>query len=329
MFEKFVTYHLNPKAYNLNRKKFFEDIYISDIIEVDKFIPRKNEKIKKKIKKASLKKGTYLFTQKIINGKVLDILIVIIDDDNNAKIIEIQITIHKPNEKLFDRPYLQKCSDSLIETMNKLYDFKIETKNIFFVYIFDKSFEQKNKKKFKDMLFTCDMNKIPCLLFEPVEVNFYGEEGTIVKKLGENIICPYSPAYKRPVLSYDDDPDLKNIAKLFPPTKERMSFHNIQPFEEQLAIKVLKRDYGYQNKKISIKYKGKKFFETKDDFQENSIYVSKTYKTLKTYIIYYSKRVKVFKKVILDDTSTIENENTVDKNDYLFVFDEYEIIYED
>ena len=48
MFEKFVTYYLNPKAYNINSKKFFEDINITDNIEIDKFIPRKNEKIKEK-----------------------------------------------------------------------------------------------------------------------------------------------------------------------------------------------------------------------------------------------------------------------------------------
>ena len=47
MFEKFVTYYLNPKAYNINSKKFFEDINITDNIEIDKIKKRKKEKKKK------------------------------------------------------------------------------------------------------------------------------------------------------------------------------------------------------------------------------------------------------------------------------------------
>ena len=216
-----------------------------------------------------------------------------------------------------------------METMNKLYDFKMDKKNIFFVYIFDKSFEKKNKVQFEEMIHAWDWYKIPYLLFDPVEINFYNKKGTIVKKLGENIICPYSSHYKRVELENDESPDLKNISKLFPPTKEKISFHNIQPFEEQLAIKVLKKDNGYQNKKISLKYKGKKFFEKEDDFQKNSVYIGKTYNMFKTYIIYYSKRTELFKRVILDDSSNIESENTVDKRDFFFVFDEYEVIYDD
>ena len=228
MFEKFVTYHLNPCSYNPNRKKFFKDISISDKITIDKFIPRKNEKLRKKINKETLKKGTYLFTQKIINGKDLDILIVIIDGDNNAKIIEIQITIYKPSNKIFNKPYLQECSDSLIKNLNNYYTFNIQKSNIFFVYIFDRSFEKKNKKQFDDMLFTCEMFKIPFMLFDPEQIDFYTKKGEIINNLGENIICPYISDYKRVELENDDDiiEDF-DFSKFFPSKKDYISYNNI------------------------------------------------------------------------------------------------------
>ena len=127
LFEKFVTFNLDPKAINPKRKPFFKDIFIDDTITTKMFIPRKGEEIKKSKKKIKLKKGTYLFKQKILNGKDLDVLIVIVDEKNKqyiAKIIAFQITIHKPDDKIFTNDYLKLCFYNLGINLQKLFDFQ-------------------------------------------------------------------------------------------------------------------------------------------------------------------------------------------------------------
>ena len=135
MFEKVFTYHLNPKTFFTFKKMHFADVDILDTIVLKKFIPRKNEKIKDKKKKQRLAQGDYLFIQKIINGKDLDILIVTITEFNRAVIFAYQISIHKPEDKIFTKEYLKKCFGILTENLLKLFDFKLDEENIYFSYI--------------------------------------------------------------------------------------------------------------------------------------------------------------------------------------------------
>ena len=77
IFEKLITYLLDQNTFN--NHIYFKDVNITEKITLRKFIPRMKERpIKEKKKKIKLEKGTYLFTQRIINGKALDILIVFI-----------------------------------------------------------------------------------------------------------------------------------------------------------------------------------------------------------------------------------------------------------
>ena len=325
MFEKFVTHQLTPDVADSNRKIFFDDIIITETISLRKFIPRKNEKkIREKKKKITLKNGTYLFTQKILNGKALDILIINIGKSNNAKIIEIQITIHKPDHELFINSYLKDISCSLKENLNKIYDFKIKENEMFFVYIFDKSYKKINEKGFERMINVCEVNSVSYMLFDPDNINFCDKNGKIIKNLGDVVKCPFIPSYKR--FECDDSDIIKDISLNFPKEKFPDTYNNTQPFEMQDILKILKNDTENGDKIKDLKYIGIKVIRTQQDFAKDKIYFGRRYEDNKAFIIYFSKKRKIFCCILLENNNKDESELLKNKSKYCPVFDEYKIV---
>ena len=193
LFESLVIYHLNPTI-KINEKKNiikFDDININMVKEMRKFIPRKNEKIKERNEKIHLEKGTYLFIQKIINGKALDSLIVIIDDDNSATIIGIKISFHKKNSQIYTQSKLIKILKTLKKNLSKIYDFSISLKNIYFTYIFDLQYQNDYFDEYTLMLNNCKDKGMPYMQFDSEKYIMYDKKGKIVKNIKDNIYCPY------------------------------------------------------------------------------------------------------------------------------------------
>ena len=327
MFEKFVTHHLTPNINDPKRKIFFEDVRITDTISLQKFIPRKNEKkIREKKKKIKLKNGTYLFTQKILNGKSLDILIITIDEKDKAKIIQIQISIHKPIQYLFINSYLKDICISLKENLNKQYTFTITNHEMFFTYIFDKSYEKIQPNEFRKMIDMCEFNNVAYMLFAPDDINFYDGKGKIIKSLGEVVKCPYKPSTYR--FECDDSDIIKDVSLTFP--KEKFgSFNDIQPFEIQLAIKILKNDTEKGDKIKNLIYSYIKVIQVQSDFDKNRIYFSRRNEDKKAFIIYFSKKRQIFYDVVLEENNEGENILLKGKSYYNPIFDEYKYEYED
>ena len=121
LFEKVVINYLGNKNY-LN---YFNDISIQKQEEIDKFLPKKNEKnwkIKKIIKK-TLEKKIYLLTQKQYNSKAFDCLIVLNNLDE-VKIICLQISIHKG--KIYTIDKLKKYINSMIEYLTFHFEINIQ-----------------------------------------------------------------------------------------------------------------------------------------------------------------------------------------------------------
>ena len=77
LFEKYMTYLLLSQKGN-KRKKFFDDINIDEEINIKEFIQIKMPNKKNTGNKNHLSDGTYLFTQNKINGKDINIMLVII-----------------------------------------------------------------------------------------------------------------------------------------------------------------------------------------------------------------------------------------------------------
>ena len=321
IFEKFITYLLDLNSPHITKKRYFKDVNISEKITLRKFIQRSKEKpIKERKNKIKLKKGTYLFTQKIINGKALDILIVYIDKNNNSTIIAIQITIHKPKKDIFDIGELKMVCESLFKNMNKLYDFNLKIEDIYFTYIFDKSYEKYNKNNFNDMLTKCNSENISYIFFNPEDNNFYNKNGNIIEYLKEEVKSVFNSTRRKINFDDDDDSDLDiNYLDLFP--KEKPKFPYLARYGEiDIAINILKKDseFGYNIKRL--KFFETKYMEKKDDFKNNFVYLGRTSKNSKSFIIYFSKKYKKFIRKFLE-----EEDNDDEINKPFQLFDVYEI----
>ena len=324
MFEKLITYLLDPNTYN--NHIYFKDVKITEKITLRKFIPRRKERpIKEKKKKIKLEKGTYLFTQRIINGKALDILIIFIDKDNNAKVIAIQITIHKPKEDIYSIINLKTICQLLYYNLKKLYDFNLSIENIFFTYIFDQSYKSVDKKKFNEMISKCNTEDIAYILFNPDDNNFYNKNGEIIELLSNEIKCPSTKNFKRPFLDDNDDKDIIKYQDFFPKTKIIFSYYMLTNEEIDQAIAILKNDT-----EIGEKIKGLAFVETKiiqiqNDFEKSFVYFARTNTSFNTFIVYFSLEHKTFIQKFLKDErgNNIKNE---EKKTLIKLFDKYEIV---
>lgn len=323
MFEKFFTFHLNPNIYKIQKKLVFRDIDIKDTIKLKKFIPKDNEKIRENKKKETLAKGDYLFIQKILNGKDLDILIVSINEDNWAIILAFQITIHKPDEKIFTKKYLKTCFHKLKNNLLNLYDFKLDEQNIYFSYIFDKTYETKENDLFNKMINKCSEEGISYMIFDPLLIELYSKNNQKVEYLGLNALSPYrEKSYKRDDLGDHDKFEL--FLKKIPENDKMSHYNEVQSFEIQIAIELLKKDTEYGNTIKELKFVSNKAFPKKNDFKENEVYMARSIPTGKLFMIYFSKTKKQFIHSFLNGKRA---ENYAEY-DFFQYFDVYMIITE-
>ena len=330
MFKKYITYLLNANSSD-RKKLIFKDIIITKKITLQKFIPKPKDKpIKEKNKKTKLEEGIYLFTQKIINGNLLDILIIFIDKNNKASIIAIQITIHKPKIDIFDSTDLIICLDTLYMNIKKLYDFDLNPESMFFTYIFDKSYEKVSKSEFNEMIKKCDSNNIAYILFNPDDDNFYNKEGKKIKFLKDEVKGRNNLKFKKHII---DDDEIENVlVKFFPKNYVLRSCYLINYEEIQIAISIIKNDFenGYNIKKLY--FNETTFIKKEGDFKKESIYFGRTEKRKKCYIIYYSLNSKKFiSRFLIDDKYNEEEIEYLNKNADVVrmqILDEYKIEYE-
>ena len=158
IFEKYVIYNMSPKK-DETKIKLFGTFEIEFIHEVLKFVPKKNEDLKKiNTKKEDLKPGTYLFKQQNFNGKGFDVAIIVINEKNEATVYLFQISINKKN--IYTEMQLNKLIDTFINYFSLLYTFSLNKDRIYFTYIFD--------IKHKDELIKrCYNNNMKCIFFKP------------------------------------------------------------------------------------------------------------------------------------------------------------------
>lgn len=324
MFEKLITYLLDPNTFN--NHIYFKDVNITEKITLRKFIPRMKERpIKEKKKKIKLEKGTYLFTQRIINGKALDILIVFIDKDNNAKVIAIQITIHKPNEDIYSNINLKTICQLLYSNLKKLYDFHLSIENIFFTYIFDQSYKSVDKKKFNEMISKCNSEDVAYILFNPDDNNFYNKNGEIIELLSGGVKCPSTKNIKRPSLDGNDDMDVIKYQDLFPKTKIVFSYYLLTDEEIAQAITILKKDTEIGEKINGLTFVETKIIQIQDDFEKSFVYFGRTNTFFNTFIVYFSLEHKTFILKFLKDEPG-NNIKMEEKKTLIKLFDKFKIV---
>ena len=199
-FEKLIINYLKPTSNEYIN--FFDDIMITQIEEIDKFIPKKNEtkwKKKKIIKKNLNFNTTYLFIQKNFNGKCIDLLIVEVNETKSVKVIALQISIYKNN--IYSNIMLQLHFNTMIEYITFHYDIEIKKENIFFSYIFD--LPNKDNEKIKNLISNCKNNKIAYFFFDIKKKQFVDDFGKKISEIGEKVKSPFN--LKRPY------PYLENI----------------------------------------------------------------------------------------------------------------------
>lgn len=322
MFEKLITFHLNPKAYKPFNKKFFKDITITDIIKMRKFIPRIDETIIERKVKKRLEKGVYLFTQKILNGKALDILIVTIDDKNNAQIISFQITIHKPDNEIFTKDKLQKTFTILHENLNKIYDFQINEKEILFTYIFDITYKDKNKQAFENMINKCSKENMPYILFDHVNSQFYNNKNKKINTLYDNVSSAYdyTSSKNRQISGGSNDDLLDDDLSFLIHSATFNENCGVKSEEIKDAIEVIKKNEDSKYKNINLKYNNTLKYFSINDLDKKNVYFGRTFLEARLFIIYFSeKENKFISNYVYQKPAGPDRMN-------LYILDEYSIL---
>ena len=312
IFEKFVTFHLNPKAGNDNRKIFFKDIDIDDTINMKSFLTKINEKINKRKNKKQLMEGTYLLTQKIINEKEIDILIVKIKQNKKAIVYALKITIYKPDYKILTKNKLVECMNSLKENIENIYDIKVIYNS--FAYIFDKSY--KDGTLLKNMINKCNNEGISYIMFDPINLEFYDRLGNSTYYLDTNTSPPGINPHQKMDQMINDDTDLfDDFLKFIPKTKVSLeeAIYKIQPFEKQNALKELREKMENGKTIKDLKFERIVYDLTEEDLCKTEIYIGKT--KLCHFMIYYSQiREKFIHKFLNDEKDVIYEENKPHSN---------------
>ena len=299
LFEKLVTFHLTPKKNEMNTK-FFKDIIITDVYSMKKFIPREKERVKKLKKKITLTNGVYLFTQSIINGKDLDLLIIQIINNVADLMIAFKILIHKDNYHLFTFTKLKECFKNLINNFENIFSFDLDENSIYFTYIFDASYKKKKEKEFNIMLEKCNENLIKFILFDPEKNLFINNSGEIVDNLSIYLTDIYEKKNKRKgKVSLDiieKKITLSNFLKNQP--KENDILYNLSNEENKLIIDILKEDCENGDKIKGLHFLKNGRIQSIEEMEKNKIYIKRDLRGI--IFIYFSKTNKEFNIEIIE-----------------------------
>jgi len=233
-----------------------------------------------------------------------------------------QITINKPEKKIFMDIYLQSCFSTLKKYLNSLYDFEINEYKIYFAYIFDKSYE--NQNDFNDMINVCKNNHMPYIIFDPEKLLFYDENLSIIDTIRNHVTSPYDHSYlKRHSISDDDDfEDFDDFIMTIPKILRFKIYHPINTKDKESIINILRNDTNLGNQIKDIQFIKSIILRQRSDILKHYIYIGRTTKTLNLFILYNSKTQNKMIHCFLDKQfeKKNENENVCD------IYDLYEYI---
>ena len=181
LFEKAIIHHLTPNPL-FKEIDFFGLFMINDKIKIKKYIPNSKEELKKNNLKPKNIQGYYIIIQEKFGGKMIDIVIIEVDDDNKADVFCFQISIYKKKEDILDLDILKENFNIMIKYFKNYFTFDMA--NIYFCYIFD--YLMKDEKKQKNMLKNVLQNKLNYFFYDVKEQSFKNDEGNsfnIMEKL--------------------------------------------------------------------------------------------------------------------------------------------------
>ena len=257
--------------------------------------------------------GIYLFTQKMATGKAFDLLIVNIKN-NTAKIIAIQVTIHKPDKDIYNKLILQNYFTSLKDYLGKFYDFEYSKNDFSFIYIFDLSFRESNKKEFDSMMKKCYINDVDFILFDATNLKFVDIFDKTVCELNSYVTKVFGGKRKVNEIGRENYFLTKLRKRTFTlPTSEK---------EKEKIIKILKEDTEFGGKIIGISLEriellAKMDFKNYTGFDKNKIYLIK-YKSLDvSEIIYFSRQNRNFSSKTI---GKLETPHSTDLREYCEIY---------
>ena len=245
LYEKYVIHFMEPDKYEQERK-LFNLFNIQEIVIIEKFVPKLEEKYNEhKFKIRSLKEGDYLFKQEQFGGKAFDCAIIRIKKNNEAQVFFFQISIYKDKDKLYSIPELNKFIIKFIDYFSYQFTFKIKQEDVYFTYIFH------NQKK--DELYNeCNKKQLKCIFFNPSLQKFTNINNVNLDNIHTNINNIFVNLF---TLNDNDDIDMRDF------TDKQASNHITQPNfilndKQKKKIEKLWKNLftEFQNNKIEISY---------------------------------------------------------------------------
>ena len=171
LFEKLVIQKFSPSEKNNYSVNFFGQFCISNIYSVDKYVPKKNEKLKNvNIDIIMVENKPFLLKQTIFGGKAFDIIVVKFFGDQSIFFC-FQITSYKKKKDLMDFKELQKNIERMISYMEKFFSFEIIS--VYFSYIFD--YTKIYEKKIINICNILDKREIKYIFYDVNTELFYNK----------------------------------------------------------------------------------------------------------------------------------------------------------
>lgn len=183
LFEKLVIHNFTPSQKNNFSVNFFGKFVISDIYSVDKYVPKKNEKVKnEKIDIIMVENKHFILKQTIFGGKAFDIVIVELLE-NQAIFFCFQITSYKKKKDLMELNQLKKNIETMTAYMKNYFNFEIIS--VFFSYIFD--YSKLYETKVIKMCYNLDKRKIKYFFYDINTKLFYDKNNNNITEIKNNM----------------------------------------------------------------------------------------------------------------------------------------------
>ena len=182
LFEKIVIKNFTPSELNNYNVNFFGEFIVSKTYVVDKYVPKKNEKMEIENKNIYVENIPFLLKQKIFGGKAFDIVIVRFFG-NKAIIYCFQITGHKKKEDLMKYDELEKNIKTMIKYLKNYFSFEIVS--VYFSYIFN--YANHYEKKIIKMCEDLDTRNIRYIFYDIYSEIYYDKYFNEVSEIGKTM----------------------------------------------------------------------------------------------------------------------------------------------
>ena len=158
LYQKYVIHFMEPNKY-INERALFNLFSIKEIVTVEKFVPKINEKyFENEYNVRTLKEGDYLFKQNQFGGKAFDCAIIKIKNNSDAEVFFFQISIYK--KTLYSITQLNEIIKTFINFFKYQFKFKISKEDVYFTYIF-------HTKEKSELYTECEEKRLKCIFFNP------------------------------------------------------------------------------------------------------------------------------------------------------------------